>query len=461
MSAKAPLTNALARFVGAFKASALPAEVRRRTVELVLDGTGALVSAANPRYSTGRLAAGFARGQGGRPQASVVGHGFRTSVVNAALANGTMGYASDVEPHHPEAILHPIAVMIPTALAVGEHVKASGAEFLAAVALGCEVEYRVSMALGPAEQYALGFHPSAVCGTFGATAAAAFLLGLAPEAVVRAFGLAACQASGMMAWESDPTENARPFQMGMAARNGVTAAMLAASGFGGPDAVFDHGHTIFRAFSRKPSPAKLVAGLGRRWDGVMELAFKPYSCVSFLHPGLDALLGIVRENDLGPDDIKSLVLKFPKDGIHCVDGNPLKSHCAQYILPVAVAARELQVRDIFVDRRLSDRKVAALSRRVRVVSDPVLDRLFPDFYASIVEVKTRDGRTFTRRNDIARGYPETPMAAEEMAAKFERLAGSVMTPARVKALGRIVLDLPGARGLAAYAGALRAKARAR
>ena len=410
MSAK--LTTALARFIGNFRAARLPAAVRARTLELVFDGSGALVSAANPRFSTGRLIAGLVASQGGKPQASIVGHGFRSSVVNAALANGTMGYASDVEPHHPEAILHPIAVMIPTALAVGESVGASGAEFLAAVALGCEIEYRVSMALGPAEQYALGFHPSAVCGCFGATAA-------------------------------------------------VTPLRAAKSGFGGPDAVFDHGHTIFRAFSRKPRPEKLIAGLGARWDGVMELAFKPYSCVSFLHPALDALLGLVRENDLAPDDIKSLTLKFPRDGIHCVDGNPLKSHCAQYILPVAVADRGLAVADIFVDRRRSDRSVAALGKRVRVVSDPQLDKLFPDFYASIVVVVTRDGRRFTRRNDIARGYPETPLTPEELIAKFERLAGSVMSGPRVKALGRAVMALPESRNLAVYAAALREKSRAR
>ncbi|MEJ0068706.1 MAG: MmgE/PrpD family protein [Pseudomonadota bacterium] len=235
----APLTTALADYIAGFSPAVLPRAVRERTLAVVRDGTGALIAAANPDYSTGRLIAGFARDQGGTAEASVVGYGFKTSAVMAALANGTMGYACDIEPHHPEGILHPIAVMIPTALALGERVGADGARFLAAVALGCEVEYRVSMALGPAEQYALGFHPSAVCGCFGATAAAAFLLGLDGAATIRALGLAACQASGMMAWESDQTENARPFQMGMAARNGATAALLAASGFGGPSAVFD------------------------------------------------------------------------------------------------------------------------------------------------------------------------------------------------------------------------------
>jgi 2-methylcitrate dehydratase PrpD len=453
-------THALARFVAGMRTSKLPKDVAARTLQMVADGTGALIAAANPSYSTGRLIADFVRKQGGRPQASIVGHGFKSSVANAALANGTMGYACDVEPHHPEGVLHPIAVMVPTALAVGEHVGASGADFLAAVAIGCEIEYRVSVALGPAEQYALGFHPSAVCGCFGATAAAAFLLKLKPDAVIRAFGLAACQASGMMAWETDPTENARPFQMGVAARNGVTSAMLAQSGFGGPDRVFDHGHTVLHAFSRNAKPGKLIDELGTRWDGIMELAIKPYSCVSFLHPGLDALLGLVRENDLKPEDIADITLKFPREGIHCIDSNPLKSHCAQYILPVAIADRGLEVADIFVDRRVRDRKVAALASKVKVVSDPELDKLFPDFYATIVELTTGDGRRLSRRNDIARGYPETPLSQAELDEKFARLAGSVMPSARVAGLRRAIAALPKAKALTAYASALRAKVRA-
>lgn len=448
------MTTALADYVARFAPAALPATVRERTLTVVRDGSAALLAAANPDYSTGRLIAGFARDQGGTPEASVVGNGFKTSAVMAALANGTMGYACDIEPHHPEGILHPIAVMIPTALAIGERVGADGARFLAAVALGCEIEYRVSVALGPAEQYALGFHPSAVCGCFGATAAAGFLLGLDTEAATRAFGLAACQASGMMAWESDPTENARPFQMGMAARNGVTAALLAKSGFGGPTAVFDHGHTIFHAFSRAPRPERLLQDLGTRFDGIMELAIKPYSCVSFLHPALDALLGLVRERDLKPADIAALTLRFPRDGIHCIDDNPLKSHCAQYILPVAVANRGLRVADIFIDQRIGNPEVAALARRVVVEPDAALDKLFPDFYASIVAVTTRSGEVIERRNDIARGYPEAPLSDGELAEKFTTLVGSVAPPERVRALAAAIDELPTARTLARYAEAL-------
>ena len=452
----APETELLARFIAEMGPGGLPEAVLARVRELTLDGAGALLAAANPAYSTGRLISAFAADQGGPPEASIVGHGFRVGVTQAALANGTMGYACDFEPHHPAAILHPIAVQVPTALAMGERTGADGPRFLAAVALGCEVEFRVSMALGPAEQYALGFHPSAVCGVFGACAAAANLLGLEAEAVVRALGLAACQASGLMAWESDSSENARPFQMGMAARNGVTAALLAGQGFGGPTAVFDHGHTVYRAFSRDPRPELLNRNIGQTWEGVTELAIKPYPCVAFLHPSLDGLLALKAEERLEAGDVRRLLFRFPRSGIHCVDDNPLKSHCAQYVLAVALARGRLDVVDIFVDAREGDDAIAALSSRIEVEADDgELEALFPDFYASEIEIETTDGRRLARRNDIARGYPEAPMAPVDARAKFEGLVAGVADSMRASHLAAAVDGLGEAPDLSELAEQLR------
>ncbi|MBM3492295.1 MAG: MmgE/PrpD family protein [Alphaproteobacteria bacterium] len=447
----APLTETLADFVAGFSPSKVPERVRGYATEMVLDGSGALLAAANPKLSTGRLISQFVAAQGGKEQAWVVGHGFRTSVVGAALANGTMGYACDYEPHHPGGVLHPIAIMVPTSLAVGEMAAASGERLMAAVVIGCEIEYRLSMALGPVEQYNLGFHPSAVCGCFGATAAAAFLLGLSAPQIVRAFGLAGCQASGLMAWESDATENSRPFQMGVAARNGATAALLAGQGFGGPVAIFDHGHTVFGAFSRKPAPRHLADELGARFDGIMELAIKPYSSVSFLHPGLDALLDMVRENKLKIGDIDRIELRFPTSGTHCIDNNPLKSHCAQYILPVALSAEGLNVIDLFVDRRESDTEVRRLAGRIAVVADAELEREFPARYATVVRVTTKAGKTYQRRNDVARGYPQTPLSRDDRHAKFRAVAGTVASAGRVAQLQREIEGLWQAPSIDTYA----------
>ena len=78
----------------------------------------------------------------------------------------------------------------------------------------------------------------------------------------------------------------------------VTAALLAKQGFGGPDRIFDGGHNVLQAFSRSASSEPLVDELGERWDGVLELAIKPYPCVAFLHPALDALAYLIDEHQV-------------------------------------------------------------------------------------------------------------------------------------------------------------------
>ncbi len=219
--------------------------------------------------------------------------------------------------------------------------------------------------------------------------------------------------------------------------------------------------TATRCFARSAAgrgPELLIAGLGERWDGVLELAIKPYASVSFLHPALDALLALVHEHDLRPDDIDRLTLRFPRAGVHCVDGNPLKSHCAQYILPIAVAARAGRrgrpVRGP-APERCAGRGAGTAHARDRATTRWM--RCSRKAYASIIEIRTRDGRTLERRNDIARGYPETPLGDEELAEKFRQLAGSVAAPERVAALEGALATLPQARELGTLAALLCAK----
>src|SRR5690606_15590682 len=283
-----------------------------------------------------------------------------------------------------------------------------------------------SMALNPRELYDLGFHPSAVAGTFGAAAAAAYLLGLDREACARTLGLAALQTSGLLAWQDDPKEDARPFQMGMAARNGVTAALLAGQGFGAPDRIFDGGHTVLKAYSRVAEAEALTDRLGQAWNGVTELAVKPYPCVSFLHPALDALEALLGENALQSSAIRAIDLRFPNAGAHCVDANPLKGHNAQYILPVRAAMGRLSYLDLFHDRRLEHDEVARLAAATTVTRDfGELDERFPDYYASEITLELADGRKLGRRSDIARGYPECPLTAAEIEKKFMDLVAEV------------------------------------
>jgi 2-methylcitrate dehydratase PrpD len=442
MVERAPVTSEVAAFISGFSSKALPIAVSDYARLLVYDGIGALFAATHPSVTASRGIGDFAVANGGQGRATLIGRAAKTDPVTAALANGTLGYAADFEPHHPEAILHPIAVMVPTALAISETENSSGADCLAAIALGCELTYRVSMAMNPRALYARGFHPSAIAGSFGAAAAAAFLMRLDTEQTVRALGLAALQTSGLMAWQDDPREDARPFQMGLAARNGVMAALLARSGFGAPDRIFDGGHVVLDAYSDVATSEPLTAGLGEDWDGVTELAIKPYPCVSFLHPALDALDTLLTGNGIASRDIAQIQLRFAESGAHCVDDNPLKGHSAQYILPVRAARGRLSYVDLFEDRRETDPEVARLSANATVVRDRgEFDKRFPDVYIGEVTLTLADGRTVTERCDVARGYPEMPLAADEIDRKFNEVVGGVADTARREALAEAARGL--------------------
>jgi 2-methylcitrate dehydratase PrpD len=292
-------------------------------------------------------------------------------------------------------------------------------------------------------------HPSCLAGSFGACAAAARLLGLDAERFRYALGLCATQASGLLAWETDPTEHSRPFNPGIAARNGTTAALLASFGFGGPPDVFEGRFNVFGAFSEPQTggtwgrPDELTRALGEDFL-ITGFAVKLYSCCAFLHPGLDALLKIVRERDLGPREVGRIDLRFPTNGTKLIDDNELKSHCAQYVLPIAVKERRVTIDDILQDRR-TDPEIGALSRHVRVVADDALDQTFPERYATIVEVTTQGGERYAERVDYARGCPQNPVSYEEIAAKFADLAGPALGAERA---GRVKAMVAGIERLA-------------
>src|SRR5260370_40888394 len=116
---------------------------------------------------------------------------------------------------------------------------------------------------GPA-LYARGCHPPSVAGAFGSLAAASRLFGLSGRPLLNAFGLAGTEASGLLAWVSDPTEHSRPFNMGLASRHGVFAAQLASCGFGGPPAIFEVKYPLGQAFSGHWQWSELFDWVGDR-----------------------------------------------------------------------------------------------------------------------------------------------------------------------------------------------------
>ena len=428
----------LSQFVTITRLGDLPVDVVKQAEIILLDTIGAILAASSPRYSAGRILHEFVRQQGGTPECTLIGTMDRTSAVNAALVNGTLGYYCDIESHHPRAILHAAAITVPTVLAIAEREGRSGADLLTALVLGIDMGCRVSNAIGPTAMYDRGQHPTAIAGGFASSTAAGYLLRLDPAAMQRAWGLTGTQASGLLAWENDDTENSRPFNPGIAARNGTTAALLASLGFGGPPDIFDGKFNVLDAFGEMPNRGELVDDLGERFL-INELAIKRYASCAFTHPGLDGLDEIMAEQQLTAGDIEAIRLRFPRSGVKLIDNNHLRSHNAQYVLPIYALEGKVGIDDILYDRR-GEPAIAAMTAKVQVFADDELDLEFPDHYTSIVEVDSR-GSTYTRRITYAKGCPENPVSAADVESKFRWLAGSIADSTRVDQIMETVYSI--------------------
>jgi 2-methylcitrate dehydratase PrpD len=192
-------------------------------------------------------------------------------------------------------------------------------------------------------------------------------------------------------------------------------------GMGGPPAILDPGkYSIYDAYAGEMHLERLTEGLGESLWMTRTSGYKRHPCCGDIHTGVDALLGILDEHRLGADDVAAIVHRVKADRAPVIDNNPLKSHCAQYILAVAAVRRKIAPEDILQDRR-ADPRIRSLSERVRLVADAAMDA-WPAQAPAVVEVTTRDRRTYAARVDWAKGRRENPMSREELEGKFIELA---------------------------------------
>jgi 2-methylcitrate dehydratase PrpD len=260
------------------------------------------------------MAIRFARSQGGVAEATVLATDITTSAINAALVNGMFAHADETDDFEPVTKAHPGSAVVPAALAMAERDGRSGAELLAAVALGYDVGCRFLMALGPGLVRAGHRSAEGTSSTFGAVAAAASLARLDETGMRYALSYAAQQVSGIWSWVRDAEHVEKAFDFsGMGARNGVTAAIMVQMGFTGVWDVLDGEHNALQALSPDPKPEEMVAGLGSRFF-VTESAIKSFSVGYPIQSPLDAFLTLVREHGLSASNVESIVVRLPEDG---------------------------------------------------------------------------------------------------------------------------------------------------
>lgn len=426
-------TKALSAFILDRSINNLPVDVADVTRRCILDWIGVTLGAVG--QPSVEILKGAIGGEGASSDASIVGYGTRTTVMNAALINGTMAHALDYDDAHSGVRTHPSAPLVAAILPVAERAEKPGLDLMAAFVVGCEVTLRMGYALGRA-YYERGWHSTAILGRFGAAAAVSRLLGLDAEQTSIALGLAATQAGGLR--DSFGTM-AKPFHSGKAAADGVLAAMLAQKGFTGPTDILEPTAGFGRVFTQEYAPEKLLTDLGTRF-ATTEVNFKPYAACLLVHPLIDALIGIKDSHGLDPASIKEVRASVAPFNIQVTDNpaprNGLEGKFSLQMAGALALAYGRATERFFTDDTVRQPQLKALMAKIRVIPDPTLSETEAHVTATI-----QDGREVAIHVTTPKGDPKNPFTFDEIAEKARDLGGAVLSENALDRMVEIVRSL--------------------
>lgn len=422
------ITQELAKHCSRIKFRRLPEEVVDRVKYFFLDFIG--VASRGSQEESSKSVYRFIREMDCRRRDGVIiGTSERAPFTYSALANGVSSHAIEMDDVNNEASLHPGVVIFPAALATAEMIGATGRQLIEAVVVGYEVMIRLGKGLGAENSYRRGFHPTGTCGSFGSSAAASKLQRLGERGLLNALGIAGSQASGSMEYLAQGAWTKR-FHAGWAAHSGMVAAQLAKEGFRGPASIIEGRDGFLHAYSNGAEPSKVLEGIGSGFE-ILRTSVKPHGCCRYMQPPIDAILKIVKENDLYPEGIERVRVGILRAGAHLI-AEPLEEKYrprsivdAQFSMPfgaaVAVLYRKAGLEEFHLSKIRSE-EVKRMMKRVECIVEPDLEKTFPKRWPATAEILTKDGKKYFTRVEYCKGDPENPLSWDELIEKFNDLS---------------------------------------
>lgn len=365
----------LSTFMGGAASRALPDAVVEKTKFMILDTLAAMISGSE--LPPGMFAIRFAKANAGNnPVCTVAGSSVRCGPIDAALANGILAHSDETDDTHPPSQSHPGCAAVPAALAAGEKFAIDGTRFVRAVALGYDVGTRVTATLGKL-QYMFESHRSThgIAGNFVAAAAAGCAAGLNTQQMRWLLSYAAQQASGLASWQRDVDHIEKAFDFGgMAARNGVTAALLVQAGGTGVDDVLSGTDNFFQGFVPKNNPGMIVEALGTRFE-VMRTDIKKWTVGAPIQAPLDALDVLLKRERFDASQVKQVVVRVATDEAAIVSNREISDINLQHLIAVMLLDRTVSFKAAHDIPRMKDPAVLRERAKVQLVPDDELEKL--------------------------------------------------------------------------------------
>lgn len=377
--------------------------------------------------------------------ATVVLLGRKASLQNAAFANGISGHSYDYDDGHRFSTVHLGSTVIPPVLAVCEKEGLNMEDAIRGIVIGYECAIRLGRCIQPSHR-GRGFHSSGTVGAVGAAMGVAAALDFDKELFKATLAASLSSAAGI----NEMMENVstmKPFNIGRAAHDGVTAAYIAKAGFRGPydPMVGTFGFLHGACDEYKPEVLSLETDPNYNITGGYH---KPYACCRHTHGAVYAAAKAVWDNNVDWKDITDIYIRMYGQGIKghthtAVPGPVAGKMSTPFCIGLYLKTGRVSI-DSFTEETLTDKDILALSQLVHIEPDDEMTGWVPNKRAANATVTTKDGKKYFFQADYAPGEPELPMTIEDYKKKLHELAAPAkMTEAQVEELADMILTFNG------------------
>jgi len=413
----------------------IPPDVIMVTKKAVLDTLAAMIAGTNSSGCSN--VAQTVIEWGGKEESSIINYDHKAPAFLAALVNGTMARAIELDDVFEPGTMHGSASIVATAFAVAEMMGGiDGRRFLNAITLAVDFICRMGLTnkIPPGIS---GMNVTFQYAYFGCAGVAGKIMGLTEEKMINAMGLAYSQTSGNSQNLVEGTF-ATPFSQGMAADAGLKAAIFANKGITAANEVLEGKFGYYNAYQRgEYDREKLLDGLGETYHGA-NVTTKMYPCCMHTHAAIDAMIDIAKRNNLHSSDVEKIIVKVNEQGFNFVCDPVEKKRVpksipeAHFSMPYTVATALVKGKvflDDFTEQAITTSDILEAASKIDCVLDPELDKISQGRVTpAIVEVQTKTGERLTKKVDERRGSPSNPMSMEEIADKFRRCAAFAKRP---------------------------------
>jgi 2-methylcitrate dehydratase len=442
-AAKETITAGMSRWAACLSYAQLSQEAVYQAKRFLLDSVGCALGGYQQHDV--KIALAVLDEIAGRGLATVIGTGKRIDPVSASLANGLMIRCMDYndiywkqDPSHPSDIF-------PAALAGCERAKSDGKELIVGLVLGHEFEMRFCEAAFPGIRER-GWHHATLT-AFVSPIVAGRVMHLGWEQIQHAIGISASRHATLGAVTAGKLTMMKNTVDPMATQSGVLAALMAEKGYTGPEHVVDGKEGLTHCFGPSWKLNLLTDGLGDAWR-ITQCGMKAFPTEALTHTPISAVLDIVKSNDLKPEQVEKVQIRSLARAADILSDpskyDPRSKETADHSLPYVIAAAiaERQVTPVqFEMKKIMDPTIRAQLKKVEVVADPEIEKVFPALQRVIVNLTTTDGRTLTKQLDYPKGDPRNPLSDAEVEEKFAALAEGVLSEGAQKRLKQAIWNL--------------------